>query len=158
MKKIWTFVLTGGPCSGKTTALSIIEQQLSKRGYYVLVVPESATELINSGLRPFGGSLNVIDFQKAVFEYQLEKEKLFLKYAQKLPYKKIVIVYDRGCMDGKAYLTKQQFANLLSYFQMNELYARGHYDAIFHLVTAADGAEKFYTLANNKARIALEGL
>lgn len=153
MKKIWTFVLTGGPCSGKTTALSIIEQQLSKRGYYVLVVPESATELINSGLRPFGGSLNVIDFQKAVFEYQLEKEKLFLKYAQKLPYKKIVIVYDRGCMDGKAYLTKQQFANLLSYFQMNELYARGHYDAIFHLVTAADGAEKFYTLANNKARM-----
>ena len=86
MKKIWTFVLTGGPCSGKTTALSIIEQQLSKRGYYVLVVPESATELINSGLRPFGGSLNVIDFQKAVFEYQLEKEKLFLKYAQKLPF------------------------------------------------------------------------
>ena len=28
----------------------------------------------------------------------------------------------------------------------------GRYDAIFHLVTAADGAESFYTLANNKAR------
>lgn len=153
MKKIWTFVLTGGPCSGKTTALSIIEQLLSKRGYYVLMVPESATELITSGLRPFGGSLDVIDFQKAVFENQIEKEKLFLKYANKLPHKKIVIIHDRGCMDGKAYLTKEQFSNLLSYFQMSELYARGHYDAVFHLVTAADGAEKFYTLANNKARM-----
>ena len=26
------------------------------------------------------------------------------------------------------------------------------YDAVFHLVTAADGAEPFYSLANNKGR------
>jgi len=26
------------------------------------------------------------------------------------------------------------------------------YDAVIHLVTAADGAEKYYTLANNQAR------
>ena len=39
MKQIWNFVLTGGPCSGKTTALSTIEQELSSRGYYVLIVP-----------------------------------------------------------------------------------------------------------------------
>lgn len=26
------------------------------------------------------------------------------------------------------------------------------YDAVFHLVTAADGAEEFYSLTNNKAR------
>jgi CYTH domain-containing protein len=29
---------------------------------------------------------------------------------------------------------------------------RDHYDAVFHLVTAARGAEQFYTLANNAAR------
>lgn len=26
------------------------------------------------------------------------------------------------------------------------------YDAVIHMVTAADGAEKYYTLANNEAR------
>lgn len=77
MKKIWTFVLTGGPCSGKTTALSIIEQQLSKRGYYVLVVPESATELINSGLRPFGGSLMLLIFRKLFLNINWKKKNCF---------------------------------------------------------------------------------
>ena len=28
----------------------------------------------------------------------------------------------------------------------------GRYDAVFHLVTAAQGAERFYTLENNQAR------
>ncbi len=28
----------------------------------------------------------------------------------------------------------------------------GRYDAVFHLVTAAQGAERFYTLENNEAR------
>ena len=28
-------VLTGGPCAGKTTALSTIEQELTDRGYRV---------------------------------------------------------------------------------------------------------------------------
>ena len=34
----------------------------------------------------------------------------------------------------------------------SEIELRDNYDAVFHLVTAAKGAEKFYTLENNKAR------
>ena len=37
-------VLTGGPCAGKSTGLSRIEQELTNRGYKVYVVAETATE------------------------------------------------------------------------------------------------------------------
>lgn len=36
-------VLTGGPCAGKTTALSKLEQHLLELGYFVFIVPETAT-------------------------------------------------------------------------------------------------------------------
>lgn len=68
MKQVWTLVLTGGPCSGKTTGLATIEQELTNRGYYVLIVPETATELISTGIRPFGNSLELLPFQYIVFE------------------------------------------------------------------------------------------
>lgn len=36
---------------------------------------------------------------------------------------------------------------------MDEVNVRDQrYDAVYHLVTAADGAESFYSLANNKGR------
>ena len=36
---------------------------------------------------------------------------------------------------------------------MDEVTVRDQrYDAVYHLVTAADGAEPFYSLANNKGR------
>ena len=41
---------------------------------------------------------------------------------------------------------------MLHEYGYTETEARDRYDAIFHLVTAADGAEESYTLANNKAR------
>lgn len=153
MKQIWSFVLTGGPCSGKTTGLSTIEQELSQRGYFVLIVPEAATELISTGIRPFGGSLDVFHFQCAVFEKQLYNEKLYRHYARLIPHNKIVIIHDRGIMDGKAYLENEQFKQILSGSCMDEISARDRYDGVFHLVTAANGAESFYTLSNNAARM-----
>lgn len=152
MKQVYSFVLTGGPCSGKTTGLSTIEQELSSRGYYVLIVPETATELISTGIRPFGNSLDLLTFQKILFEKQLFKETLYQEVANLIPSDKIVIVHDRGLIDNKSYITKEQFEELLSFFSMNEVEARDRYDAVFHLVTAANGAEEFYTLANNAAR------
>lgn len=151
-KNIWKFVITGGPCSGKTTALSIIEQELNSRGYYTLIIPETATELISCGIRPFGGSLDIFDFQKILFEKQLNKEELYEKVAQMLPAENIIIIHDRGLMDNKSYITNQQFEELLENFSLNFIETLDRYDAVFHLVTAANGAEDFYTLANNAAR------
>lgn len=152
MKKVWSFVVTGGPCSGKTTALSTIEQELSNRGYHVLIVPETATELISTGIRPFGNSLEILPFQYVLIEKQINKENLYHKVAQMLPADKVVIIHDRGIIDNKSYVSEKQFQELLEHFSMNEVDARDRYDAVFHLVTAANGAEEFYTLANNSAR------
>ena len=153
MKQVKNIVITGGPCSGKTTGLSKIEQALSYRGYYVLIVPETATELIPNGIRPFGNSLSMLQFQYVVFNKQLYKENIYRNVAENLiPSDKIVIIHDRGIMDNKSYVDDEDFKKILQYFNMNEVEARDRYDAVFHLVTAADGAEEYYTLANNAAR------
>merc|ERR1719223_968934 len=64
-----------------------------------------------------------------------------------------VILCDRGTMDGSAYLDKSVWQELLHRYNLNNVQLReGRYNAVFHLVTAADGAEAFYSLSNNKAR------
>ena len=39
------FVMTGGPCAGKTTAIARLQAFLSERGFRVFVAPEAATIL-----------------------------------------------------------------------------------------------------------------
>jgi len=41
--------LTGGPCAGKTTALSTLSDVLRHMGFKVLLVPEAATLLMKGG-------------------------------------------------------------------------------------------------------------
>jgi hypothetical protein len=54
-------------------------------------------------------------------------------------------------------MAKEAFSDLLEEVGMDLLTARDmRYNAVFHLVTAATGAESFYTLENNpKARYTL---
>jgi len=52
-KKITKIVITGGPCAGKSTAMSYIQSEFTKKGYAVLFVPETATELILGGIAPW---------------------------------------------------------------------------------------------------------
>ena len=149
IKKI---VLTGGPCAGKTTALIKIKEHLENKGYNVILVNESATELINSGVKPFGeNAIENYEFQKIILNYQLQKENFFenIKFQNN---QDTIIVYDRGTIDNKAYLNNDKFNLLLNETGLNEISLLEHYDLIIHLVTAANGAEKFYTLANNSAR------
>ena len=63
------------------------------------------------------------------------------------------MVCDRGCLDCKAYMTPNEYARALKTLNLNEIQLRDSYDAVFHLVTAAKGAEEYYTLANNQARL-----
>jgi CYTH domain-containing protein len=50
-------------------------------------------------------------------------------------------------------MSDEDFACVLASLGYNEVDLRDNYDAVFHLVTAAKGAEKFYTTVNNTARI-----
>lgn len=151
-KSITKIVITGGPCAGKTTAMSWIQNAFTERGYYVLFIPETATELINGGIAPWTLD-NSVEFQKNLLKLQLEKEKIYESAAKKIFDKdKILIVCDRGVIDGKAYMSDGEFKYILSELNLNETELRDNYDAVFHLVSAAKGAEEFYTLSNNKAR------
>lgn len=147
-------VLTGGPCAGKTTALARIEQDLTEKGFYPLIVSESATELIKGGIKPFGmEAINLVDFQRLILTYQLNKERTYEEAIKLLPNNaKCVLIYDRGIMDNKAYITNQEFKTIITELGLEEIELLDRYDLVIHLVTAADGKEDYYTLDNNNAR------
>ena len=151
MPEIHKIVITGGPCGGKTSALTRIQTALSHLGYTVLVVPETATALISGGVAPWTCGSNE-EYQKCQMTMQMQKERVFEQAAATMSNDKILIVCDRGAMDNKAYMTDEEFAHVLDYLGVNEAELRDSYDAVFHLVTAAKGAEEFYTLENNGAR------
>ena len=150
-KKIYKIVVTGGPCAGKTTAMTWIQSTFEEKGYKVLFVPETATELITGGITPLTCK-NERSFQKFVLRIQKNKEKIFKQAAKNMPDEKVLIVCDRGLLDGEAFLEQTEFQELLIKEGMNETTIGDQYDAVFHLVTAAKGAEEFYTLENNQAR------
>ena len=149
--KISKIVLTGGPCAGKTTALTWINNYFSKRGYTILFVPETATELITNGVAPWTCETNY-DYQRFRIRLQKIKEQIFDDAAKKMKNDKILIVCDRGILDNKAYMKDVEFKRVLNEFGTSETQERDSYDAIFHLVSAAKGKENLYTLANNIAR------
>lgn len=150
-KKIYKVVITGGPCAGKTTAMSWLRNALTKKGYTVLFCPETATELISGGVAPWTCNTNM-EYQRCQLQLQYAKEQIFLEAANHMPPEKIVIFFDRGFLDNKVYMTDEEFRILLEDMGFNEKDTRDWYDAVFHLVTAAKGEEKYYTLANNGAR------
>ena len=149
--EITKIVLTGGPCGGKSTALAWIDNYFSKRGYRVLSIPETATELIVNGTTPTTSRTN-FDFQRTLFKLQKFKEQLIEDNAKGMQVDKILIVCDRGILDNKAYMSDLEFKSVLNEFHTNEVTERDSYDAVFQLVTAAKGKEECFTLENNKAR------
>ena len=153
--RLHKIVITGGPCAGKTTALSWIQNAFSRRGYRVLFISETATELISGGVAPWTCGSNV-DYQKGQVSLQLAKEAVFERAARTMDADKILIICDRGALDNKAYMTKEEWQQVLDALGRNEVDLRDTYDAVFHLVTAAKGANSAYTLANNAARYETE--
>ena len=147
---IHMIVVTGGPCAGKSTALSWIQKEFTQKGYTVLFIGESATELINSGIKN-GVCKTKKDFQLAILRMQKSKEDLYYEAASKMK-NKVLIVCDRGTLDGKAYVSEVEFQYLMKVLDTNEIELRDNYDAVFHLVTAAKGAKDYYTYETNKAR------
>ena len=145
-------VITGGPCAGKTTAMNWINNTFTERGYDVLFVPETATELITGGVAPWTCKTNS-DYQHCHMKFQLEKEKVFEEAARVMKKDKVLIVCDRAALDNKVYMDEDTFESVLRAVNASEVELRDQYDAVFHLVTAAKGAEEVYTTANNEARI-----
>lgn len=147
--EITKIVITGGPCAGKTTGMSRIKEEFEKRGYRVLFIPETATELIGGGVAPWTCGSN-LDYQKCQVRLQKEKESVFDEAARSMDADKVLIVCDRGVLDNKAYMSQEDFDAVMRSLHTNEVAERDQYDAIIHMVTAAKGAPEAY--ANSSVR------
>lgn len=154
---ITKIVITGGPCSGKTTGMSYLREKLSNLGYRVFVVPETATEIIMCGFNPkIADDGEKLRFEERIMRSQLFHEDITLEFAQEVSDrgKKVVILYDRGTMDTRAYMSDSDYRTILQQLSENTTNLRDkRYDAVIHMTTAANGAAAFYTLANNQARL-----
>lgn len=152
-KNIFRIALTGGPCAGKTTALAKIIERFSDLGYLVYALPETPTIFSNVSINfATPDKQYFYNIEKAVLKYQIQMEDTFLELARCAP-QPVLIISDRGTMDISAYMEPTIWQALLDELGIPEVKLRdARYDAVIHMVSAAVGAEQFYTTDNNSAR------
>ena len=144
--------LTGGPCGGKSTALSKIEQTLTDKGYKVFVIEETATRYINAGIKPFGDdAISRLEFENMILKVQITEEEAFARTANLLD-KKCVILCDRGIFDIKSFISNEEFDYLLNKHNLSKIRIMDSYNMVINLNTVAKGKAELYTLDNNTAR------
>ena len=152
MKKITKVCLTGGPCAGKTTALVRILEHFTSLGYKVFTLPEIPTMMSTAGMNYLTTNPNLFyEGEKATLKLQLEIEDHFTRMAETCE-KPVIIVCDRGTMDISAYMSPVMWQALMDETATNTVKLRdARYDAVLHLVSAANGAEQFYTTSAPRA-------
>ena len=149
IKKI---VLTGGPCAGKTTALVRVIDHFNSRGFKVFCVPEVPTIYSLAGWNYLTPNRQLyFEGERAILETQLALEDHFMRLAS-VCNKPVLIVCDRGAMDISAYIAPEEWESICGEAGTNSNVLRERYDAVLHLVSAADGAEQYYTTATNSTR------
>ena len=149
LKKI---VLTGGPCAGKTTALVKVIDHFSSLGFKVFTIPEVPTIFAQAGMDYLTSNHEFFyQGEVATLQEQLGLEDKFTQIAKTVK-EPTVIVCDRGAMDISAYIKPEEWDEITRMAGTNSEALRQSYDAVLHLVSAADGAEQYYTTATNATR------
>ena len=152
MADIKKIVLTGGPCAGKTTALVKITEYFSGFGYKVFNVPEVPTIYSTAGWNYLTPNRDLYyQGELAILKTQLALENQFIKLAE-VCHKPVLVVCDRGTLDISAYIKPEEWEEITAMAGTNSNELRERYDAVLHLVSAADGAEQYYTTATNATR------
>jgi hypothetical protein len=144
--KIDFFVLTGGPCAGKSTALNWLKEAFGDR---IVFVPEVATWLFESCLysapNPWSYEWQV-GLQRLVLRYQLKFEAEAAKEARRKNIR--IIVTDRGILDGAGYMRHgvEEFFRRFNYraFGLSERAVLERYCGVFHLRSRAIVSPKLF--------------
>lgn len=102
-------------------------------------IPEAATLCSSIGLGVY--------HQLSISRIQKNNEDVVFEYAEILAKesKKVVVLLDRGIIDGSVYIDQHAFENVLNELGIKnkkEVFRR--YDSVFCLVSASKGAEMFY--------------
>merc|ERR1719183_1504163 len=106
-------VLTGGPSAGKSSALALLRDRLTVRGFQVLTVPENATHFLanSDGFQPeWAGTQAQVGMQRIFLEYQMAQEEAFGAFARLHPAKRGVLLLDSCTLNSKVYLSDEQWA------------------------------------------------
>ncbi|OPY77882.1 MAG: hypothetical protein A4E65_02535 [Syntrophorhabdus sp. PtaU1.Bin153] len=153
---VYMIVLTGGPCSGKSTSLAYLTEKLSDHGFMVAVIPETATMITNNGINRhiMDRMGQILAYQEAIVDIQLAMEDTYRTAMERaFPNRKKILLLDRGVMDTKAYLPKKEWEEILAKKNLSEINLRDRYSGVVHLLTAADGAPEHYSTDGNPARL-----
>lgn len=153
-EKLTEIVLTGGPCAGKTTAVSLLANALADYGYKTLVCPEVSTLMVNAGVDVHtldSSGEHDFELQRQIIRTQRVFRKRFREFAT-LYTEPVVVLFDRGEIDNAAYVSSEVFERLCEEEGLSLDEVRDSYDLVIHLVSAADGAEDAYSTSNNDAR------
>ena len=152
MKDFKKIVLTGGPCAGKTTALVKIMEYFSSRGFKVFTIPEIPTIFLQAGMDYLTKNEEwFYEGEKDTLKAQLAFEDYFSAMAETID-KPVVIVCDRGALDISTYLPPKMWEKITGLCNVTNQQLLDRYDAVLHLVSAADGAEQYYNTTTNEVR------
>lgn len=124
-------VITGGLPGERAVALRWLHEAFTQKGYSVLLLPDAASALLNSGITPqiCGTEL----YAEQLLRLQLETEKIFCAAAGGIQNQRCLLLCERGVMDGAADLPDGAFAGMLRHLGYHILELRDDYDAVFHL-------------------------
>jgi len=152
-RKMWKLVLTGGPCGGKTTGQARLSTFFENLGWKVYRVPETATVLLGGGVN-FADlpQYAAIEFQENLLRTMIQIENSFFALAEASE-RNCLVICDRGTMDASAFVSKEQWEEILSKNSCDEVDIRDNrYHQVVHMVTSAKGAEQFYSIEDHATR------
>ncbi|XP_073845771.1 TRPL translocation defect 14 isoform X3 [Musca autumnalis] len=152
-KRVYKIVLTGGPCGGKTTGQSRLCTFFENLGWKVFRVPETATVLLSGGVK-FSDltEKEAYKFQENLIRTMIQIENTYFELG-KSSTRNCLIICDRGVMDASAYISKDKWEKMMASNNWNSIEMRDNrYNQILHLVSAANGAEEFYTTEEHACR------
>lgn len=152
-KRVYKIVLTGGPCGGKTTGQSRLCTFFENLGWKVFRVPETATVLLSGGVK-FSDltAEEAYKFQENLIRTMIQIENTYFELGNSST-RNCLIICDRGVMDASAYISKEKWQKMMDANKWNPVELRDNrYHQILHLVSAANGAEEFYTTEDHATR------
>ncbi|XP_067004207.2 TRPL translocation defect protein 14-like [Anabrus simplex] len=152
-KKVYKIVLTGGPCGGKTTGQSRLCTFFENMGWKVFRVPETATILLSGGIKFSDLSVEeAVKFQENLLKTMIQIEDTFFALGESCS-RDCLIICDRGAMDASAFISQETWEKMMTANGWNNVELRDNrYNQIVHMVSAANGAEIFYSTEDHVCR------
>jgi predicted ATPase len=142
--RFYEIVLTGGPCSGKSSFINQGKPKLEEQGFKVIVMNEVPVEVYNSGI--YSQDLPAYDFRSIIIKKILDNEDAYRRVAAHLVSQgiNVIIFYDRGLFDNKGFCDAETWDRLLERHDLTEEKINRSYDAVFNIVTVAQVSEELW--------------